>query len=153
MRKAIPLADRLWPKVAKTDGGCWPWLASLTRAGYGQINSGRRGGTMKLAHILVYELLVGPVPEGLELDHKCRNRACVNPAHLEPVTHTVNVQRGIAGIVNAARQRAKTMCVNGHPLAGANLYERADNTRECRTCRNAASQRSNKRRSMSAESR
>jgi hypothetical protein len=151
-RKAKPIAERIWPKVDRS-GGCWTWLASLTRDGYGQINAGRRGAGMRYAHIVVYELLVGPVPTGLELDHKCRNRACVNPAHLEPVTHAVNVQRGIAGIVNGARQRAKTSCVNGHPLEGANLYARANGSRECRTCRNAATHRRDlKRRSLSAES-
>lgn len=151
-REPQPLADRFWPKVSKTGArGCWIWIASLTAKGYGQINSGPRGGTMLLAHIVAYNLLVGPVPEGLELDHKCRNTACVNPAHLEPVAHAVNVQRGIAGEVNAARQRARTDCVNGHPLSGGNLYARADGTRECKTCRRAATKRYDQRRQACAE--
>lgn len=132
-RPPQPLAARFWPKVDKAGaGGCWIWLASLNGKGYGQINSGPRGGTMLLAHIVAYNLLVGEVPEGLELDHKCSTPSCINPDHLEPVPHAVNVQRGRSGAVNGARQRAKTHCPNGHSLADA--YINPNGSRKCRQC-------------------
>ena len=141
-REPKSLMSRLWPKVNKT-AGCWLWTASLTKAGYGQISSGPRPHTMLYAHRLVYEALVGPIPEGLELDHLCRNPACCNPAHLEPVTHRENVQRGEAGEKSGAQQRAKTHCKHGHPLSGENLYVDPRGHRGCRICRNAATARSN----------
>lgn len=81
--------DRLWSKVNKTDT-CWLWTAA-TEKGYGLY---RHDGRLSKAHRVVYELLVGPVPTGLDLDHLCRVRNCVNPAHLEPVTRAVNLRRG-----------------------------------------------------------
>lgn len=87
------LASRFWLRVHKTDD-CWLWTSTLRR-GYGRfwIAPGR----FVPAHRFAYELLVGPIPEGLELDHLCRNPACVNPAHLDPVTHRENVRRGKRG--------------------------------------------------------
>lgn len=82
---------RFWLNVRKSDG-CWEWTGSLSGGGYGQF---RVHGKQAQVHRFAYGLLVGPVPEGLELDHLCRNRRCVNPAHLEPVTRSINVARGI----------------------------------------------------------
>jgi HNH endonuclease len=87
----------------------------------------------------MYRLLVGPVPEGLELDHLCRNRACVNPAHLEPVSHRENVLRGASF---AAINAVKTHCIHdGHPFDDVNTIVRPEGRRGCRACMNAAQRR------------
>src|SRR5215471_3586165 len=125
-RKSIPLADRLWPKVNKTEA-CWIWTASANNQGYGQIWH-REDGKPRLAHRLVYELLIGPVPEGLTLDHTCRNPLCVNPAHLEPVTQRENIARGMSP--GAIAQRTGR-CRRGH----FDWHTRPDGRRYCRECR------------------
>lgn len=83
-----PLAIRIWRFVDKTDG-CWIWTGARNPQGYGQVrlDSQRKGP----AHRAMYELLVGPIPEGLVIDHLCSNPPCVNPDHLEPVTQRVNL--------------------------------------------------------------
>lgn len=94
--------ERFWEKVDTSAGplGCWPWTASGSRDGYGQFSADGRGVR---AHRFAYELLVGPIPEGLQLDHLCRNPGCVNPAHLEPVTGWENTMRGnTPAAINAA---------------------------------------------------
>jgi hypothetical protein len=113
---------------------CWPWRAALHN-GYGRLwitESGRRRSVA--AHVVVYEALVGPVPEGLELDHLCRNRACSNPAHLEPVTRRENLLRGDT---ITARNAAKTHCDHGHEFTAANIYRDVDGCRQCRECKRA----------------
>jgi hypothetical protein len=85
---------RFWSKVDKGGpGGCWVWTASLNNMGYPRFNAGDRE---MLAHRFAYEDVVGPIPDGLELDHLCRRPVCVNPAHLEPVTHRENMRRMVA---------------------------------------------------------
>jgi len=86
----MPLTDPFWTRVDMSGDDCWPWLGPLNETGYGTV---WRGGRKLKAHRVAYELAVGPVPDGLELDHLCRVRACVRPAHLEPVTHRVNLNR------------------------------------------------------------
>jgi len=108
--------------------GCWVWQRSVTRGGYGHL---REGGRMQYAHRVYYERLRGTIPAGLQLDHLCRNRSCVNPAHLQPVTGHVNTLRGDT---IAARRKAQTHCVKDHPFDDENTLSRS-RMRECRECR------------------
>lgn len=119
-----------------TADGCWEWLGA-TRGGYGRIRVGSRtNGTRTSAstHRLTYQHYVGPIPEGMQLDHLCRNRACCNPAHLEPVTQSENIQRGDGPTAHNTR---KTHCPAGHEYDGTNLYIRPDGGRGCRACKTA----------------
>lgn len=126
--------ERFWAKVDfDADGGCWNWEANRQAAGYGHFAP--KHGTHALAHRLSYELLVGPIPDGLQIDHLCRNKSCVNPSHLEPVTAQVNMLRApTLAAVNAA----KTSCPRGHAYDETNTYVRKGTTdRGCRKCRTA----------------
>lgn len=119
--------ERLWAKV-DASGSCWLWTAYVDPTGYGRFGV---GGTMRRAHRVVWETLVGPVPDGLELDHLCRVRRCVNPDHLEPVTRRENVRRGVAALL----QRQKTHCPSGHSYA-EHAYEvpSRPGVRYCQEC-------------------
>lgn len=86
------LPERFWRRVQEQEGGCWLWVGTVDR-GYGLLSVD--GKTVR-AHRYSYETLVGPIPDGLQIDHLCRNRGCVNPAHLEPVTQVENIRRGDA---------------------------------------------------------
>lgn len=100
---AVPAVDRFWSAVSKGDGDtCWLWTASRTPEGYGQFGAEKR---RILAHRFSYELSVGPIPEGLELDHLCRNRGCVRPDHLQPVTRQENARRSPLAARNIFRKR------------------------------------------------
>lgn len=122
------LAERLWRKSERSPDGCLVWTAYRDRRGYGKI--AYNGGPV-LVHRFAYELLVGPIPEGLELDHLCRNPSCWNPAHLEPVDHRTNVLRGVGPVVENAR---KTHCKHGHEFTPDNTVPQKGG-RDCRECR------------------
>ena len=107
---------------------CWMWAGIFDRDGYGRYSG-------QPAHRVVYEGLVAPIPVGMELDHLCRTRACVNPAHLEVVVHRVNVMRSPTAL--AAINARKTHCVNGHPFTEANTAKLKDG-RRCLACQRAA---------------
>ena len=124
MRTNLTVPERFWPKVEKTDG-CWLWKAYISTSGYGQFTISRRHYP---AHRVSYELLVGRIPEGLEVDHLCRVRHCVNPDHLEPVTRLENIRRGIC-------KRNLTHCLRGHEFTESNTYIQKNGCRRCRTCK------------------
>jgi hypothetical protein len=123
------LPARFWQKITQDDDGCWVWGAAVNAHGYGRL---AWQGANRFAHRVAYAELVGPIPDGLTLDHLCRNPPCVNPAHLEPVTSAVNILRGLAPPALNAR---KTHCLNGHALEGNNVMQYGRMVgRHCRAC-------------------
>lgn len=125
----MTVQDRFWAKVAKgSDNECWVWQAARSSNGYGTFYDGAR--TVR-AHRFAYEAAVGLIPEGLTIDHLCRTRACVNPAHLEPVTSRENILRGTSP---SALHAVKTHCPRGHELSGENLGIWPGSGRRCREC-------------------
>jgi hypothetical protein len=124
------LPERFWDKVIpEPNSGCWLWDANQTRGGYGLF---RMGELMRYAHVLAFEAARGPRPDGMDLDHLCRVRCCVNPDHLEPVTRRENCLRGLTGHAAGARNRAKTHCPKGHPYSDG--YVRKNGSRQCKDC-------------------
>lgn len=135
----VELTDRFWSKVVESDTGCWEWAGALNSRGYG---CWAVGGVSKSVHRLTYMAFVGPIGEGLSIDHTCHNadltcpggpcghRTCCNPAHLEAVTPLVNVHRGRAGLRDA--------CARGHEMTGQNVITKTRSNgrvmRNCRTC-------------------
>ncbi len=140
-REGDKLAERFWlqvdkdgPVVREDIGPCWLWAGSKSRTGYGRFHLSAGGKRRAIgAHCVAWLLQVGPIPEELELDHLCRMRACVNPTHLEPVTHAENVRRGLNG--------QKTHCPKGHPYDESNTITRRLHgeplRRECKACKDA----------------
>lgn len=134
----IRLWARLWAKTEAGPGDCWLWTGA-TNQGYGVLGT-KKGGPYKQfrTHRLAYEFMVGPIPDGLTLDHLCRVRNCVNPDHLEPVTSTENSKRIVWG---GSQMKANwSHCMNGHEFTPENTLS-YDGRRRCRECWNASQRR------------
>lgn len=123
--------SRFWAKVVIDPSGCLLWAAAASGRGYGRFG---HGGRQVQAHRFAYTALVGPIGDGLVMDHLCRNRACVRPDHLEPVTNRENLLRGEGPSAVAA---ARTHCVHGHPFDEANTWLDKKGKRRCRSCDHA----------------
>lgn len=127
----IRLPDRFWAKAHPCPmSGCWLWTASLKPKGYGEYH---HEGRVSYAHRVAFASLVGAIPDGLQLDHLCRTRCCVNPAHLEPVTSGENYRR--SPITISAIRRAIEVCRHGHQFSPENTRLSTKNGRTTRVCR------------------
>jgi hypothetical protein len=128
--RSLPPFERFIRKIEtnREPDGCWNWRGSGEGHGYGLFGVKR---FMARAHRVSYEYYVGPIAPGLQIDHLCRNRRCVRPDHLEPVTQRENILRGTSPSAANAR---KTECLRGHPLSGDNLYVDKKGGRSCREC-------------------
>ena len=134
--------DRFWAKVNKTDS-CWLWTGYCNPKGYGRITVNYKP---MFTHRWSYENFIGPIPNGLVLDHLCQIKNCVNPEHLEPVTNKTNLIRGEVGKKNATHHKAKTHCRNGHKYTKENTaywnrISRGVLTRKCLICYNNTQER------------
>jgi hypothetical protein len=136
----MAMIDRISEKFVVVKSGCWEWQAALDANGYGKIWDGK---AVRLAHRVVYEMEVGPIPEGLDIDHLCRVTRCVNPEHLEPVTRSENLRRGEVG----GYWGRQTECRRGHEYTEENtrIINRKDGTQE-RVCKECARERVRKHR-------
>lgn len=143
MKRSVPA--RFWTKVDKVGpapahrpdlGPCWLWAAYVNPDGYGTFRVDH-AESMRLAHRVAYVLAVGPIGDGLELDHLCRVRHCVRPAHLEPVTGLVNTERSTLPARRGVGNGSKTHCPSGHPYDDVNTYWTPAGERQCRICRRA----------------
>jgi len=124
----IPVDERLWPNTSgKGFLDCWEWQGGVSHNGYGYIKC---DGRQQRTHRVAWELVNGPIPDGLQIDHLCRNRRCCNPAHLEPVTCRENLMRGET---LAAVNVATTHCPAGHPYDESNTRHTSSG-RICREC-------------------
>lgn len=128
--------DRFWAKV-NADADCWRWMAAHSHDGYGQFSL---AGKILYAHRVAWDLLIGPIPDGYQLDHLCRNRGCVNPDHLEPVLPGENTRRAPwsqveRGKASSRYRAAVTHCVHGHPFDEVNTHIQIRNGRPKRRCR------------------
>lgn len=133
------LPDRFWVKVrSNPNTGCWEWIGQTSPTGYGVFKFSSK---MRRSHRVAYEVLVDLVPDGLVLDHLCRVRNCVNPAHLEPVTQAENVRRGVTPPRKGRELKPRTHCPQGHPYDEANSYVRGNGRRMCRACMRIRKQR------------
>lgn len=127
-----PLKKRIWRFITVgTPNGCCIWTGGLNKYGYGKVWVDETHRAVA-AHRVIWEMVNGPIPAEVECDHLCRNRACVNPRHIELVTTKTNILRGASW---AAVNAKKTHCIRGHPFDETNTYLRPKGGRGCRICR------------------
>jgi hypothetical protein len=120
----VPLTERLRNRIEHGPGDCWTWTGAKNPKGYGNIGVENR---TRSVHRVAYETWVGPIPDGYDIDHICRNRSCINPAHLRPLTPFDNRERNqFTGV---------THCVNGHPFDAENTHVSTRDGRTVRSCR------------------
>lgn len=129
MKTFDELPDRIKNKIAIRESGCWEWTGGKTHGNYGVVCVDRR---TQRAHRITYQLLVGRIPTGMQLDHLCRNHPCVNPSHLEPVVCRENIRRGESHIAENMR---KTHCPSGHAYTPENTWVSKLGYRYCRECK------------------
>lgn len=128
------LPARFWAKVSpEPNSGCWLWIGAPDKDGYGMF---QHEGGVRRAHRFAYRNLSAEIPRALVIDHLCRQRCCVNPAHMEPVTHAVNILRGEG---RAAINASRTVCPRGHSYDEQNTYLDPNGGRICRTCKRDSS--------------
>jgi hypothetical protein len=132
-RSPLSDAQRFWSKVNKTET-CWLWTAGKNTDGYGVFHLSEPKRLVR-AHRWAYIAILGPIHNGLTLDHLCRVRHCVNPSHLEPVTDRENLLRGISPLVVNAR---RTHCIHGHEFTPENTSLTPDGRRNCKACKRKA---------------
>jgi len=131
-KEGLPPKPTEWERAAAkfvyAPGSCWVWTGAVRGRMYGAFLSNNK---QVAAHRFMYEHLVGKIPDGLVLDHLCREPLCVNPAHLDPVSAKENCHRSLCP---AALNALKTECIHGHSLSGSNLYTERGRRRGCRSC-------------------
>lgn len=121
---------KLFAKTKRSESGCLEWQGCLSASGYGRIGIEKK--TFRV-HRVAWEMVRGPIPEGMVIDHLCRNKKCCDPEHLEVVTQKENVRRGNSGKRNAE----KTHCIHGHPFDEVNTYVSKTGSRQCLACTKA----------------
>jgi hypothetical protein len=134
MTSKLPINEIIKTKVKKDKNGCWNWTGNGTNSGYGQIGVGNCGTKRAMAHRFFFEKMVGKIDDGMQIDHLCRNRRCVNPKHLRQCTVRENV---LSGNGFSAQNARKTHCVNNHELSGSNIMiikTGVGNQRRCKKC-------------------
>lgn len=136
----MEIPEKVWAKVEQNENGCWMWKGLCDKKGYGRVTD---AGRLRVAHRYFYTKVVGPIPEGLVIDHLCYEPGCVNPAHLEAVTGLENARRQ-RDYGAAKMRRSMTHCKRGHEFTPENTYT-FRNMRTCRACKRQAERRRKRR--------